>query len=494
MITVHNIIAELSHMTEWVLTQIGCGLDGDSCAKHQYESLMGKIQSLTSVEVAEATELCEAIRAYALDQWAPTQIAELRAAVGSKTGLLNKGPGDRKQKMTTFAQFMTHSEINSLKDGMLSEKAMIQVVTKRAHKLGMHTLTEGSKGAIAAVIASVMQIDTGTDRWLKLLDKVKKALRQFKPKDWKYRTIWEYDKVEDISGEPWFDEAYPDEPPSGSQHWEVEEPDCVRSSHNRIRKKTSASEVATPKAPPVPPPDVGAYHALFGHGLVSALFSAAAAQHSQRDDATAGSQWWSPGGALAPRPKAHAPPAAADTKCAVTAKAMAKAVPKAAHAGPPAHAAAAEPTHEPEQAAAADDPSLSDEESKLRRAIADRIALKRPAKADGGVPEDAEDDVDDPVNRKRPAAADGGPPMKAAKQAKVVMKKPMAKPAVLPKAPTSDSGPLHYRAGYVSTSFEQSTYRAVMGRSDKRFKWGGWTDRTRQQSFKCALEWLDEKS
>ena len=66
--------------------------------------------------------------------------------------------------------------------------------------------------------------------------------------------------------------------------------------------------------------------------------------------------------------------------------------------------------------------------------------------------------------------------------------------AVLPKAPTSDSGPLHYRAGYVSTNFEQSTYRAVMGRSDKRFKWGGWTDRTRQQAFKCALEWIDAKS
>ena len=134
MITVHNIIAELSHMTEWVLTQIGCGLDADSCAKHQYESLMGKIQSLTSVEVAEATELCEAIRAYALDQWAPTQIAELCAAVGSKTGLLNKGPDERKQKLTTFAQFMTHSEITSLKNGMLSEKAMIQLLTRRAHE------------------------------------------------------------------------------------------------------------------------------------------------------------------------------------------------------------------------------------------------------------------------------------------------------------------------------------------------------------------------
>eukprot|EP00959_Pyramimonas_sp_CCMP1952_P074310 1552834-Pyramimonas_sp.AAC.1 len=64
---------------------------------------------------------------------------------------------------------------------------------------------------------------------------------------------------------------------------------------------------------------------------------------------------------------------------------MANAVPKTAHASPPAHAAAAEPAREPEQAApaAADDPSLSDEESKLRRAMADRIALKRPAKADG---------------------------------------------------------------------------------------------------------------
>ena len=47
-------------MVERVLTNTGCGLEADSCARPQRDSLMGNIQNLSSVEVEAATELVSA--------------------------------------------------------------------------------------------------------------------------------------------------------------------------------------------------------------------------------------------------------------------------------------------------------------------------------------------------------------------------------------------------------------------------------------------------
>ena len=87
---VANIIAELSHMVDWVHTQIGCGLDADACARHQYDSLKAKIQSMTGIDIEQATQLVDAIKCHALNEWTALQVQELCAAVGSKTGELDR--------------------------------------------------------------------------------------------------------------------------------------------------------------------------------------------------------------------------------------------------------------------------------------------------------------------------------------------------------------------------------------------------------------------
>ena len=482
MVSVANIIAELSHMVVWVHTQIGCGLDPDACARHQYESLRAKIQSLTGIDIEQATQLVDAIRGHSLEQWTATQVQELCVAVGSKTGVLDS-LDKRKQEVLAFPKFMTKSEIDSLKGGMLSEKAMIRVVVERAQKLGMHSPSETAKGNIAAVVATVMGIDTGTPAWMTLLGKVKKGLAAIKPSAWKHRTIWLYNDPSDIVAEPWYAAAYGTEGPSGDT-WETEEPEVLRSSHNRLRTKTSVEPKAAIPAV-MPSVEIGAYQAMFGQSMAAAIFSgmqaAAASAPGQYGGCTpqgsATASQWSPAAGLVPRPKACMPPAPGTASTAALEAASPQevgAVLKATMPVAPASASTAavqDGAHDGADAAA-DAHDMSEEEEALRKAIAKRAVLKKPGKK---TESDDEGDCDaDHVARKRPAGADGAP-MKAAKAARPVMKKPCSHdlPKTLPTAPAAGAPSLQYRAGYVCTNSEQSFYRAVVGRPDKWCKWGG---------------------
>ena len=74
-----------------------------------------------------------------------------------------------------------------------------------------------------------------------------------------------------------------------------------------------------------------------------------------------------------------------------------------------------------------------------------------------------------------------------------VQKKPAKKPSKLPQPPNEGDPPLSYRAGYVGTSWSSSTYRAVVGRSDRRVRWDTGVY-TRKQAFAAALEFIDERS
>ena len=495
MTTVPNLISELSHMIQWVHTQIGCGLDPASCAQQQFDCLTGKIRSLSAISVEEATDLVSAIRTNALGEWTEGQIAELCGTVGNKCHGIATTGDKRWQEVVAFPKFMTASEIDSLKSGNLSEKAMIKVVVHRAHKLGMYTLSETAKGHIAAVVATANKVDTAGKPWLDLLKKVKTGLGVMKSTSWQHRTIWMYDNPSDIMDEPWYAAAYSDGGPSGDT-WEIDEPECVRGSHrssgkNKARDQAASSTAGSPAA--MTPSELGAYQNMFGHGLVQALFSqvTAAAAAAQPPKAAApaapphatSSQWlpppatlsqWSPAPGLTPSPKAAAPAAVAEV------------------ATDPA-TAAAEKAHVPEEAVVPPGapPALSDEEDLLRKSIANRAALRRPAAAAPDAGEEGAGEEDGV--RKRPAAG-GGPAMKATK---IAAKKPAAakpaaaKPSKLPAPPNDGAPPLHYRVGSITTG--PCRYRAIVGRADTRVRWDtGYY--TRKEAFAKAMAFIDERS
>ena len=493
MTTVPNLISELSHMIQWVHTQIGCGLDPASCAQQQFDCLTGKIRSLSAISVEEATDLVSAIRTNALGEWTEGQIAELCGTVGNKCHGIATTGDKRWQEVVAFPKFMTASEIDSLKSGNLSEKAMIKVVVHRAHKLGMYTLSETAKGHIAAVVATANKVDTAGKPWLDLLKKVKTGLGVMKSTSWQHRTIWMYDNPSDIMDEPWYAAAYSDGGPSGDT-WEIDEPECVRGSHrssgkNKARDQAASSTAGSPAA--MTPSELGAYQNMFGHGLVQALFTQVAAAAAQPPKAAApavpphatSSQWlpppatlsqWSPAPGLTPSPKAAAPAAVAEV------------------ATDPA-TAAAEKAHVPEEAVVPPGapPALSDEEDLLRKSIANRAALRRPAAAAPDAGEEGAGEEDGV--RKRPAAG-GGPAMKATK---IAAKKPAAakpaaaKPSKLPAPPNDGAPPLHYRVGSITTG--PCRYRAIVGRADTRVRWDtGYY--TRKEAFAKAMAFIDERS
>ena len=487
MATVPNIISELNHMIQWVHTQIGCGLDPATCAQQQFDSLTAKIRSISAINVEEATDLVSAIRTNALGEWTEGQIAELCGTVGNKCHGIGTTGDKRWQEVVAFPKFMTASEIDSLKSGNLSERAMIKVVVSRAHKLGMYTLSETAKGHIAAVVATANNVDTTGKQWLDLLKKVKKGLGAMKASSWTHRTIWLYDNPSDIMDEPWYAAAYSDGGPSGDT-WEIDDPECVRESHRSAgktkgRDQAASSTAGSPAA--MPPSELGAYQNMFGHGLVQALFAhvtAAAAATAPPPKAAAPavsphatSSQWSPAPGLTPSPKGADPTAVAEV------------------ATDPA-TAAAKKAHVPEEAAAPPGapPALSDEEDALRKSIASRAALRRPAAA--AAPDAGEDGAgEDDMVRKRPAAG-GGPAMKAMK---IAAKKPAAakpaaaRPSKLPAPPNDGAPPLHYRVGTITTG--PCRYRAIVGRADIRVRWDtGYY--TRKEAFAKAMAFIDERS
>ena len=505
MATVPNLVAELGHMLEWVNIQVGCGLDPVSCAQQQLDTLTAKVGALPTINTEEATELVSQIRAHALNEWTPGQIATLCSSVGVKChGINTSGEKKRWQEVVAFPRFMTNKEVDSLRSGMLSKKALIQVVTNRAIRLGMHTLSEGAKGHVAAVVATAMDIELHGKRWYDLLQDVKLALGKFKAANWKHRTIWLYDNPSDLVTEPWYESAYSDGGPSDDP-WEIDQVDVLRGNNKRSGKHNhDAAPCKAASVPPMAQSEFGAYSNMFGQGMASVLFNhgmAAAAAAAATVPPPATQSHWSPAQGLAPPPKAAPAPAPA---------------PAPAQA-PGASAAALQPAPEPKPAAlpaaaAADaaEPDLSGEEEALRKSIAARTALrkpsaarKRPAAATDG-DDDAELGADDDDGA--PAAAPAASAMKAMKGTTAtathvakksghvaVHKKPAKKPSKLPQPPNEGDPPLSYRAGYVGTSWSSSTYRAVVGRSDRRVRWDTGVY-TRKQAFAAALEFIDERS
>ena len=497
MATVPNIIAELGHMHDWVNTQIGCGLDPASCAHQQYDNLTAKISSISTIGTDDATELVSQIRANAMADWTPGQLAALCSLVGTKCLGNNTGDGKRWQEVIAFPRFLTKQEVSSLKSGMLSQRAMVKTVVTRAHRLGMCQLSEAAKGHIAAVVATAMGIELQGQPWYDLLQKVKGDLVKLKAATWRHRTIWLYDNPSDLVAEPWYESAYPDGDGPSDDAWEIDRPDVLRSNNKKSGKRGAVQDSAPKAAPPMHsmnPAEMVAYQNMFGQGMAAAVF-AAASQGPPWSAASSAPQAapWSAAASLAPPPKATAPPPA----------------PPAA-TPPPAPEPAPEPKLAPEPKPAADEepPDLSGEEAALRKSIATRSVLRRPAGAQkrpaaaGADADDAElcDDDDDaaPAAAAMTAMKGAKNTMKATKVAKrsghvAVQKKPAKKPSKLPQPPKEGDPPLSYRAGYVSTNWSSSMYRAVVGRSDKRIRWDTGAH-TRNQAFAEALKFIDQRS
>ena len=69
------------------------------------------------------------------------------------------------QEVAAFSKCLTATELAKLQGGDLSEKACIHLAVKGAALIGMHTLSETSKGRVAAVVAlAAGNVDTADAR------------------------------------------------------------------------------------------------------------------------------------------------------------------------------------------------------------------------------------------------------------------------------------------------------------------------------------------
>ena len=496
MATVPNIIAELGHMIDWVNTQIGCGLDAASCAQQQYDQLTAKINSIATISQEEATELVTQIRMNAMGEWSGSQIASLCSLVGTKCFGAGNGGGEKRwQEIVSFPRLMTSKEVSAIKSGNLSQKATVKLVVARAHLLGMHTLSEAAKGHITAVVATAMGVELQGKQWYSLLQDVKSKLVKLKSSAWKHRTIWLYDNPSALMAEPWYEAAYGDLGPSDDP-WEIEEPEVLRSSHRRSGKqKPDAPACSAPAAGATPTPlghaEMAAYQSMFGHGLASVLFNAAAAAHGSPH---ASSSQWSAAPGLAPPPKAApaapAPvpdPADAAAKAAAAAAALpADAVPKPKPPGAAPPVAAGGPAGAPEE------PDMSGEEAALRDSIAARSALRKPsaackrpaaANADDDDAEFGADGDDAAPAAKTAMKAKNEKPMKAMKVAKVAKTKPIAKTKKVEPVkvttlkyagvPTKPQPPIEYKDWKIYVSMGRKVWRTLQRGKvvDQQWSW-----------------------
>lgn len=467
MTTVPNLRAELQHMSEWVSTQIACGLCPSAVAQHQYDSLLMKINNLSQISTDEATALVKTIREHSLNTWTQENIARLCQSVGTKTGMLSMPGGSKQwQEISIASRVFTASEIKSLKSGDLSEKACIRLVAARCKLIGAHTLSESSKGKMAALVAWGSGKGHGGD-WLRLLGEVKGAIsKAITCKGWStlgYATVWNFDRIEDMSAEPWWKSAYKDDGPA-LEEIQTDAPDYVRKSSRRCAAKTSPAAAAPPMTAPDPTAggQLQVMQALFGAPLCAALFanSAAAALRPPEPPAQPRVELEPPKPKLPPREEPQQEPKL-----------------------PPREEPRDEPRDdEPE-------PDLTDEEEKLRALLAKKAktakARKRPSAAGEGVG-DAEGGagVED---------AEGAVPMKKARPP--AMRRPAAavpKPAVLPKPPTCECN-APYRCGYVIYKPSQKVFRAVVGRADRRVRFDRNATMNRIEAWSAALAWIDAK-
>ena len=468
MTTVPNLRAELSHMAEWVATQVQCGLCPATVAQHQYDTLLMKINNLPQITTDEATSLVKTIRDCSLNTWPKENIARLCQSVGVKTGMLSMPGGSKQwQDISIASTVFTASEIKSLKSGDLSEKACTRLVAARCKAIGAHTLSENSKGKMAALVAWGCGKQQGAD-WLRLLGDVKSAIsKAITSKSWAalgYSTVWDFDRIADMSAEPWWAAAYKDEGPS-LEDIQTDEPDYVRRSSKRWTTKTTPTSAVPPMIAPDPTAggQLQIMQAMFGAPLAAALFanSAAAALKPPEPPAQPRVELEPPKPKLPPREEPQ------PDKAAV----------------PPQPDKAVVP---PEEA------DLSDEEAKLRKLLSTKAkvaaaARKRPAAVTEGVG-DAEGECETAsVTPKGKTTA-----MKKAKPP--AMRRPAAavpkKPAVLPKPPTSERS-TPYRCGYVIYKPSHKLFRAVVGRADRRFRFDNGATRT--EAWREALAWIDAK-
>ena len=174
--------------------------------------------------------------------------------------MLTNAKDKRWQKVLAFSRFLSESEASKIKSGDMSQKAMIAMVCKRAHAIGMYTLSEGSKGQLAALVSSQLT-DITNERWYDLLGQVKQKLATMKARDWKHRTIWEYTSPDSLESESWYYTAYPEGGPPHGQDWCIDEPDFVRSSSRKMRGKQADKRVRDVRPTSHPQPVIGDYGA-----------------------------------------------------------------------------------------------------------------------------------------------------------------------------------------------------------------------------------------
>ena len=410
--------------------------------------------------------------------------------------LAEQGSKKQWQEISVFSTVLTATEVAQLQGGDLSEKACIRIVTNRAKLIGMHTLSETSKGRIAAVVAHATGGGQTADAWYDILTKVKKQLSAaITAKKWAtlgYRTIWNFDTIDHHSTESWWQAAYPTEGPC-MQDIKADEPEFARGSSNRLKKKTT---VEAPAARPAVQPDMMGqlpmFQAMFGGPLAATLFANAASLHNAVG----------PAGAHAGVP---ARPPMTPGQCPLEPPPKAKPPREEPLPEMPTPPVAAKPDP------SAEDADFSDEEAKLRKLLATKAkaaaAKKRPAAADGEAEadHDGHDEAEAESSTKpRPSAGKGKGKGKVTKAMKStgVAKKPAAKPsgaamksaaAAMKSPPTPPrEGSVHYRAGYVLV--KQYMYRAVVARADKRLRWGPDHTLTRKEAWDAALRFIDERS
>ena len=81
MASVASLCQELDHIKKWVGVQVSGGMDEESVTRHQLKSIAIRVAKLPTINVDDATTLCEKIKDIALDSWTRDDLAELTSAV-----------------------------------------------------------------------------------------------------------------------------------------------------------------------------------------------------------------------------------------------------------------------------------------------------------------------------------------------------------------------------------------------------------------------------
>ena len=270
-------VAELGHLSEWVQVQVNAGMDAKTVGEHQFKSVMSKVEMLHGVDMEGATKLVAKIKEIALPSWSSEQITKLTGAVGDKVCSQAAQKHIIYQECATFERYLTPTEMDKLRSGDLSDKAMIQICKARAAAIGLHTSSETTKGRIANIIWHVSGREhLSAHEWYTFLQKVKKAIATIKASSWKMRSIHKYPENPDDLDPDVYTHAYREERPGMVDLPDMAEPDFLRKTSRRMKEK--APETPQHKVQPAVASasfDPSMYAMMYGHHIANAMF-----QHS----------------------------------------------------------------------------------------------------------------------------------------------------------------------------------------------------------------------